>query len=460
MHKLINIKFLGLLLIVFSAVSCLDTGTTDVEISSDPSFVSLVFKQNDSVPNLEDAAFTLEYDKDLGDSIIVNLDSLPYNTRIDSVFPTFKFSSSSGLTLLMKDSTGLGLDTVILTGSDTIDFTRVISVTNIAEDEATARTYKIKVNVHTVNAELYVWKKIRTDIYSGLASQQKAIYFNNKYWYYLGTGVRNVLFNSTDLTNWSAQTITGLPAGLEFRNIIAFESKIYLAQQGVGVYETLDGINWSKTNVLPAGFEVVNFLFVLNNQFWSIVKSTDAADYHFASSVDGSNWSVKGIIPSNFPVGDFAALSFASRTNKPKALVVGGYDQSGNILRTSWTTEDGLYWVDFSAENTTLDYNAGASIIEYDNKLLMFGGMDANDNVVEKPYLQSFDEGFTWRVPDTTYNLIQDTLQGINYEARSYQSVIYKNDTKQIVLIGGRSKSEVYSDVWTGKLNRLTFIRQ
>lgn len=460
MHKLINFKFLGLLLIVFSVVSCLDTDTTDVEISTDPTFVSLAFQANDSIPYLEDAVFTLEFDKDLGDSIIVNLDSLPYNTRIDSVFPTFQFQSSSGLTLLMKDSTGLGLDTVILTGTDTIDFSRVISVTNIAEDETTLRTYKIKVNVHSVDAELYVWKKVKEDIYSGLASQQKAVFFNNEYLYYLGTGVRNMLYSSADLINWNLKSLAGLPAGIEFRNMIEYNSKLYLVQMGVGVFESADGYSWTKTTVLPAGFEVINFLFVLNNQLWSIVKTTDAGDYHFANSTNGANWSVQGIVPSTFPIGDFAAVSFASRTNKPKALLVGGYDKFGNILRTTWTTEDGLYWVDFSNENTTLDYNAGASVVEYDDKLLMFGGMDANDNVVENYYMESVDEGFTWRVADTTYNVLEDTLQEIVYEPRSYQSVIYNSDSKHLILIGGRSKSEVYSDVWTGKLNRLSFILQ
>lgn len=459
MHKLINIKFLGLLLIAFSAVSCLDTGTT-VEISTNPTFVSLTFAANDSIPYLEDADFTLEYDEDLGDSIIVNLDSLPYNTRIDSVFPTFQFQSSSGLTLLMKDSTGLGLDTVLITGTDTIDFNRVISVTNVAEDESTTRTYQIKVNVHKVEGELYVWQKIKDQVYSNLASQQKAVQFNDKYFYYFGTGVRNVLYTSTDLVNWSTQNTSGLPVGMEMRNMIEYNSKLYLVQMGVGLYESADGSNWTKTTVLPSGFELVNFLFVLNNQLWSIVKTDDTSDYHFATSADGSNWTVKGIIPESFPIGDYAAVSFFSRTKKPKALVAGGYDKSGNVLRTSWTTEDGLYWVDFSNENTTLDYTAGASIVVYDDKLLMFGGMDADDNVVENYYKQSVDEGFTWVVPDTTYNVLEDTLRQIVYEPRSYQSVLYKADTKQLVLIGGRSKSQVYSDVWTGKLQRLSFINQ
>lgn len=73
------------LILIFSSVvflsSCL--GTTDVtSYSTNPSFSSLTFAANDSIPYLSTAAFTLEYDSQVGDSVIVNLDSLPFNTQI------------------------------------------------------------------------------------------------------------------------------------------------------------------------------------------------------------------------------------------------------------------------------------------------------------------------------------------------------------------------------------------
>ena len=83
-------KFFSVLF-VFSAIiilsSCLDT-TTPTTSSSDASFVSLTLAGNDSVKT---AKFTLD-----GDGVtITNVDSLPYGTRIDSVYPSFSFKSSS-----------------------------------------------------------------------------------------------------------------------------------------------------------------------------------------------------------------------------------------------------------------------------------------------------------------------------------------------------------------------------
>ena len=168
-------------------------------------------------------------------------------------------------------------------------------------------------------------------------------------------------------------------------------------------------------------------------------------------------------VPSNFPVGDYASLSFASRTKKPKAIVLGGYSANGTLLRNAWSVERNVYnqfkWVDFSLENTSLVSLAGASLVTYDDKLLLFGGMDANDQVIKPFYIESIDEGLSWRAVDTTYNELYDEKLEISYTPRSYQSVIYEPVSKSIYLFGGRT-TQVYSDVWRGKLNRLSFIRQ
>lgn len=443
---------------VLGLYSCLETDST-ITLSKDPTFVSLKFGENDSIPHIDEAAFTLELDPLTGDSMIVNLDSLPVATRIDSVFPTFKWTSTSSVSLLLHDEAGTGLDTIYLTGTDTIDFSRVISVTNFAENDSVSRTYPIKVNVHTVEGELYQWKMKNSQILDVAASQQKVICFKNKYLYYSSSGVKYHMKSSADVSNWTSNTISGLPTGLDLRNMIVFNDKLYLGETAMGLYSSSDGLNWSKLNLSPSGMDVVNLLFVLNSNLWAVVDAGNK-DYHIASTSDGSIWNVLGAIPDKFPIGDFAAISFASRTHKPKALVLGGYDVNGNLLRNAWTTENGQYWVDFSIENQTLGSCSGATIVNYDDKLFLFGGLDANNKVVDEHYMYSVDEGLSWAVIDSTYNTIYDTDQKISYEPRSYQSAILGADKKTILLFGGKSGSKVFSDLWAGKLNRTEFLRQ
>ena len=68
--------------------SCLKGTQDPTAPSNDPKFKSLRFAKNSRIPHLEKAVFTLS-----NDTLIQNVDSLPFQTRIDSVFPTFTFAS-------------------------------------------------------------------------------------------------------------------------------------------------------------------------------------------------------------------------------------------------------------------------------------------------------------------------------------------------------------------------------
>lgn len=459
-------KFLIIITIVSAFSSCL-WDDEEVDLSTDPTFVSLVFKENDSIPGLEDAVFTYEYDAALGDSVIVNLDSLPYQTRIDSVFPTFTFKSSAGAYLIQSDaSSATGLDTVFITGTDTIDFNKVLRVVNYAANGKDSCSYRIKVNVHKVEPELYVWSKKVDQIYNHNGSVQKAIFFKNKFFFYVSSGVNNYLYTSTNAGNWMGETLSGLPNDdCNFRNIAIFKDKLYLVHQNGNVYTSADGYNWVTLNPGVAGYTIINLLFELDNQLWSVFRNQLTQKYYFGTSTDGASWAIDATIPNNFPVMDFAALSFKSRTNKTKAIVLSGRDPEGNLLNSVWSVQKNVFdeykWVNFAVDNQSLDTMAGASIINYDNKLLLFGGFkDRDDNLADKTYWESIDEGLSWRAADTVYNVIEDMEIPLSYKSRSFQSVIHDELTHNIYLFGGRTKDRVFTDVWVGKLNRLSFLRQ
>lgn len=449
-----KLNFLKLLILslTISITSCLDTTVDTTTISSDASFGSLTFKKNDSIPYLNTAVFTLN-----GDTI-VNLDSLPYNTRIDSVFPIFSFASTSRAFLYNLNTPEN--DSVIITGTDTIDFNIKYKIRNFASDQiTTSKPYWIKVNVHKVEPELYVWAKVKDNLSTLNIKSQKAIIMNDKLLYYINDGSTNKLYTSSTGSIWGEPTtITDLPTNASLADLTLFKGNLYLTQNSEVIYSSTNGTSWTTKSIPDYNFK--SLLFALNDKLWAITQSkSDNSKYYFASSTDGISWTVitSEVIPNQFPVNDFSVLSFSARTGKQKALVIGGKNSNGKM--GSWSTENGTYWVSLSNENHTLDtLTTGSSIVAYDNKLLLFGNSIKRVN----HFRESIDEGLTWRTPDSTYNYLPKT-----YQARSYQSVVVYKPTateksyeaNRIFIIGGQNESTVFSDIWTGKLNRKNFLR-
>ncbi len=460
-------KYLHKILILTLTISILSAcwGDEEKDYSDDPRFVSLTFAQNDSIPNLETAVFTLEYDANLDDSIIVNVDSLPYKTRIDSVMPTFSFKSTSGAYLVIRDTLDTGYDTILVTGKDTVDFTRVKSITNYAAlRTAEPRTYPIKVNVHQVEPELYLWNRSLSEDNKLVGNVQKTVYHNNQFLYFVSSGFTHQVYTSDNTTLWSApNTPINLPAYINFRDICAFDDKLLIAHEDGKIYESSNGINWSSKDPAVAGYTIENLLFVLENKLWAIFKKDIDNSYYFAESSDGNAWIITEKIPARFPLSDFAAISFASRTNKPKALALGGFSADGELLNSVWSVQknvDNVYkWVNLTQNNASFKAISGASIITYDDKLLLFGGVDIEGEVIAGGFRESIDEGLNWRQIDTALTVVRDTAQSIVYQARAYQSVVHDADNHFIYLFGGRVQDEngitIFSDIWRGKLNRM-----
>ena len=458
-------RFFILFALVFTVVSCDWLDTEETEVSINPSFVSLKFTS--SVSGVSSASFTLVKEEGIEDSVIVNLDSLPYKTNISKIVSTFSFKSVGNTFAYVTDSVG-GIDTINIsatTAADTIDYRWGVRILNYAADGETFAKYVVKVNVHTVEPELYQWSRINSSIYSHAGSVQKALLFNDSIYFFVGSGLNNTLYKSADGKTWSNPVnVASLPDFANLRNILAYKNKLFYAHQDSTVFSSDNGSVWTKTSYGSEDFYIHNLLFELNNKLWAVAYSKSTNKYHFANSDDGFSWAVKAEVPAGFPVKGFAAHSFRSRTKVPKAIVVGGYTADENIMRNIWSTENGSYWIDFSTEKTNLDHLAGASIVSYDDKLLMIGRMNDDGLAPANWYVESKDEGLSWSKTDTTYNQIRELVYSPTDTSYRYMTPRYLTSAivrnKKIIVIGGRNQAGFFTDVWEGRLNRLSFLKQ
>jgi len=466
----LNIFVIALLSVVFASCDWLNSNT-ETTVSSDANFVSLKFTAaNTADANVSKAVFTLEYEG--GDSIIVNLDSLPVNTAIDSVIPTISFRSSYAVYAVRKDESGNIKDSVLLTGKDTLNFNNIVRFTNKASDGKALKMYKVKVNVHTLDPELYQWKRLKEQIYTHSGSLQKAVLLNNTIYFFNSTGLTTSVYTSADGESWSERKyINDLPDNASIRNMVVYNNKIYLLHNDTLIYSSTNGVDWLKTSLSSYNFIFKNLLYDFKGQLWALVQEKATDDYKFATTENGTTWTkYNDAIDADFPVGGYAAVSFLSRTKQPKVLVAGGYNKNGVNLNKVWSSQDGLNWVDFSKENKTYSYRRGASVVYYEDKLLLFGGEDQNGKLQSLLFMQSADEGLSWKDIDTTYMSVRQKYTFVRndstltaykkYARRYYQSVVVDKD-KNIILIGGRdSLPQTYTDVWKGRLNKAVFIRK
>lgn len=426
--------------------------TTEVSVSDDATIESMYFQNNDSSPNLSDAVFIIDDENGL----IYNVDSLPYNTRVDSAYASFSFASTNGY--LINDT----FPETAYTTSTAYDFSKPVKLTNYASDGKTKKEYTIKVNVHQVETYLHVWKNPVEMITENASDNQKAVLLNNKYYFFTSNGNSTQLYSSTDASSWLHESNpTGLPANAVFRNMIVCNDQILLLHNGNELYTTRNGISWEK-HLLNGdnNYDFLVLLFNFKNQFWSVAQNKTTKRLNIASSSDGINWTVRNALSARFPVSDFAATTFTPRLGREKIIIVGGKDASGKKLNTRWSAEndpttDSLHWVNLNNNHSTFEAISDAGICYYGSKLLLIGGTDNYEQLKDTSVQmrQSLDEGLSWAKPDTSLNMLP-----ASFTYRKNASVIHNKTNNTLYIIGGKGMFLPLSDVWTVKANFYNFV--
>lgn len=420
---------------------------------------SIVFSANDSFPGIENASFTIDFSYDT--ALVYNEDSLPYGTKLDSVAARFFFETTIGYALFCSDS-----DSVILSTTDTLDFRpRPCLLYVLSEDQKNEQYYHIYVNVHQVDPDLYVWNCAKENLFSG-NKDVHAEYFNDQICLFTQDGMGAQLYTSPDGILWSAaQSPTGLPAGANVRQIIKGKDFLFYAE-GTRLYSSADGLNWTVQDCSSLGLTLESMLFYYHDLVWAVASDAAGKYYFTAMEENGAmaKQDIKGIdaLSEHFPVSDFSTLAFIGKSGRLRALIMGGYDKTGTALNSRWSLEwvqetanSGFYRMEnFTIEQPSFAPLTGASLVWYDDHILMFGGADENTTIGTYPILESVDEGMNWTVPDSASNCMPE-----GYKQRQRQTaIVLPNQT--IVLIGGQSRTESFSDVYLGKKNSMSFINK
>lgn len=439
-------------------VGCNNTTTT--ETTSENRVHTFTFYEDTVNPGLTSATYKIEhrtYSLEHPDTgLIYCKDSLKFGTRLDSTVPYITYKATPGSATFY-----LPHDTIMSTGVDTIDLTqKPVYLHVLASDMVSERWYRIDINAHKINPDLFMWKQLNSEIFPKQNCETKAFYINDQFILFVNNGLSTQIYQSLDGATWSKSSTTpnDLPTPCHVRDIVQHDNHLYYIDKDQ-LYSSTDIYNWVRTDYSGATFEPINMLLSYNQEAWCVIKDRNNEQLMLATIdqdsivpctniVDLPN----GYLPSEFPISDYACLAFQGSSERERAMIVGGRSTNGNPINTRWNLEyiaaDNIYrFKDFTISQPEFHTLTGASIIQYDGQIMMFGGID-NDLEWNSDILYTDDEGMNWYVPDTLNNQLPAT-----YQSRQNQSVIAEK--KCIYIIGGQSNSTSFSDVYRGKLNSI-----
>ncbi len=448
-------KFLFILMSLAVTLMGCNNNSNQTVTSSDASVAAFSFVTDTLYPGLTAATYKVEQRTDTG--LIYNSDSLAFGTRLDSVIPRVTYNATPASAYFILPS-----DTILSTGTDTMNFSQDPIYLHVkASDLEHEKWYRIMLTVHHVDPDLYVWTLLNPQVFNSQGSEVKALVVGEDIVLFVNNGFHTQLFQSADGIIWKqlAEPM-GLPSQCRVRDILQHHDTLYYADRET-LYSTTDLINWNTNSYAAEEYSLVNMLVVFDDKAWGILQDKSTLQLMLgyvqggkllpAEDIEGLSGNV---LPESFPVNDFAALSFAASSERPRAMVVGGRALDGTALNTRWNLEraipQGYRIKDFSIEQPSFRSLTGMSIVQYDGHLVMFGGID-NDLEWRSDMLFSDDEGMNWYIPDTAHNRLPDT-----YRTRQRQSAVV--DAQQnIYLIGGQSSTETFSDVYRGQLNSINW---
>lgn len=441
---------LGLLwLAVMVLMTACETGTTvTTSTSSVAQLTAFSFASNDSMPGLAEAVFTVEDRIDTG--LVYNKDSIRYGTSLERVVPKFTFKVAVGTARLQTPDT-----TLVLSGTDTLDFSKLpIYLTLTSSDGKTVKVYEIRPTVHQADPDLYSWICLNSGIYAADESEQRVVELGGQFVMMANNGFQNTAYRSPDGATWTALgEPTGLPSACRVRQIVSDGSKLYYAD-GTTLYCSTDAKNWTA-QTMP--MEMKTMLLYWNELVWVLVDNGGAELATIRPADAVPSLSLTGLRPDgDFPISDFAAVCFHSASERARAMIIGGFAENGQSLNTRWNLEysehihqhGGYRLSEFSIDRPAFTSLTGISVIWYNDRLMLFGGVDSEMSYFGRDILISEDEGLSWVAADTAKNQLPEV-----YQARQKQTAIVRDNN--IYLFGGQDRTTTYSDVYRGRLNSI-----
>ncbi len=352
---------------------------------------------------------------------IYNPDSLPCGARDTAVLATITSKNSSPVVLMPIDKPELLDSASWYSSSDSINFSKTRYVRVYNNEMSAYVTYKIKVNVHQEDGDVFNWQaKAQLNAQLAALTDLKVVALGGNI-YVFGKdadGMRIYKTAKTDGFNWERLNPYIEFSADDYKSALAMGDYLYILSNGK-VYASTDGVVWVQQGSDDSLMQLIGasskYLYAYEGA--EVAPTTGHASSTFkmltgikVSKDQGQTWESQQLddVAQLLPTSNISlnASAIRSTKNAENLLLVGTRPESGDTIASLW-----MHTVDY-ADNAEagkwnyvdLDKNQPGKLPLLDEVLVC-----VNDSGVvalgsnAKWYL-SKDGGLTWAV-DTTVTL-------------------------------------------------------
>ncbi|GHT76591.1 hypothetical protein AGMMS50262_15210 [Bacteroidia bacterium] len=437
--------FVGLCSLLLAGLTACIGGTEEESliVSKDAQLVTFSLS-HDSIPELAKAKFTI----DQVDSRVYNHDSLPFLTDLTK-FPRVKVTYTSGAgvsNLFINDSTSIN-------SGDSIDISIMKAFIVKALDKIAKKTYNFSVNVHQIDPDSVQYSQVVSE--SSFAPMENKTFLIDGKFYLFENNM--MLHCTTDMKQWQHFAMEKVRINPDFfQNLQASEEGFYSAVGGelyaANVNETTGISAWETIAAEYPVKAVLGYLYpteydgkIFNEGGLSLIVEKDgvnifafikASDIVTGITAKPLNFKYGQAVPANFPLSGFSVLHNKSVLLN-KITIIGS---------SSWTTEDGLYWVELSGnpQGALPSITSGTAFL-YNNEIWFFGGKTGEEYNKEVYY--SLDGGLVWKNKEPKAQAPEE------FPFREDASIVTDKEGKYFYIIGGKDQA----GIWKGVLNSRLF---
>ncbi len=466
--KFLPILVVGLLTVMSTMTSCLNSDVEEVTYSSETSITSfslgtLHVKRVGKDSKGEDSTYTdtismANYPFTINQAMrtIENKDSLPVGIDISRVITNI--TADSNYILYGKiTSKGAEAKDTLWTSTDSINFSFApsegLTFKVLAYSGVVGKAYHVKVNVHTQEPDSLQWNKelMGSAFTSGTLTKQKAVYINNCIYVFGQTSEGKMVAEYTTVSNGNpgkTWTAIALPQQTDTYSATLCQGNIYfLVNQEL--YKLTD--NGYESQNLSVALD--QLLTSIDNSLYARTANNESYIYNVQSKTGTTEQSNLSEFPSKGQKIISANIPVSYNNNLTRSILL-GYNSTkvkgSGFVATRMTNDE--MWSSYNYEQTDTfrcPNIVDPSFIYYNKKLYVFGGEITSQDYTDykspfSTFFCSTDNGLTWEVvqENMTFategtSFIELYNKGKNKGEGSYSCIVDQNNFIWIIWNNG-----------------------